>query len=126
MTSTVPFTLPSPGGFSGGSNENRCERQLMPVPLQATPPDERPSYGQAGRPACRRNKITVVIEPFQGFRDLICTDPGIGPITADVILAETGADMTRCHTSSQPATASTTSGRRSARLYVDRYASSLS
>ena len=40
-------------------------------------------------------RIEVVIEPFQGFRDLICTIPGIGPINADVIVAETGADMTR-------------------------------
>ena len=40
-------------------------------------------------------RIEVVIEPFQGFRDLICTIPGIGPLTADVIVAETGADMTR-------------------------------
>jgi transposase len=24
-------------------------------------------------------RIEVVIEPFQGFRDLICTIPGIGP-----------------------------------------------
>ena len=40
-------------------------------------------------------RIEVVIEPFQGFRDLICTIPGIGPINADVIVTETGADMTR-------------------------------
>lgn len=40
-------------------------------------------------------RIEVVIEPFQGFRDLICTIPGIGPITADVVVAETGADMSR-------------------------------
>jgi transposase len=40
-------------------------------------------------------RIEVVIEPFQGFRQLICTIPGIGPITADIIVAETGADMTR-------------------------------
>ena len=40
-------------------------------------------------------RIEVVIEPFLGFRDLILTIPGIGPINADVILAETGADMTR-------------------------------
>ena len=40
-------------------------------------------------------RIEVVIEPFQGFRDLITTIPGIGPLTADVIVAETGADMTR-------------------------------
>ncbi len=41
------------------------------------------------------DRIEVVIEPFQGFRDLITTIPGIGPLTADVIVAETGADMTR-------------------------------
>ena len=41
------------------------------------------------------DRIEVVIEPFQGFRELICTIPGIGPINADVIVAETGADMTR-------------------------------
>jgi transposase len=41
------------------------------------------------------HRIEVVIEPFQGFRDLIATIPGIGPIIADVIVAETGADMTR-------------------------------
>jgi transposase len=40
-------------------------------------------------------RIEVVIEPFLGFRDLILTIPGIGPINADVIVAETGADMTR-------------------------------
>ena len=40
-------------------------------------------------------RIEVVIEPFQGFRDLICTIPGIGTLIADVIIAETGADMTR-------------------------------
>jgi transposase len=40
-------------------------------------------------------RIEVVIEPFQGFRDLIMTIPGIGPIIADVIVAETGADMSR-------------------------------
>lgn len=40
-------------------------------------------------------RIEVVIEPFQGFRQLICTIPGIATGTADVIVAETGADMTR-------------------------------
>ena len=40
-------------------------------------------------------RIEVVIEPFRGFRDLICTIPGIGTLTAEVIIAETGADMTR-------------------------------
>jgi transposase len=40
-------------------------------------------------------RIEVVIEPFRRFRDLICTIPGIGGNTADVIVAETGADMSR-------------------------------
>jgi len=43
-------------------------------------------------------RIEVVIEPFQGFRDLIATIPGIATLTADVIIAETGADMTRLPT----------------------------
>jgi transposase len=41
------------------------------------------------------SRIKVVIEPFQGFRDLISTIPGISTLSADVIIAETGADMTR-------------------------------
>ena len=40
-------------------------------------------------------RIEVMIEPFQGFRDLVATIPGIATLTADVIIAETGADMTR-------------------------------
>jgi transposase len=40
-------------------------------------------------------RIEVVIEPFQGFRDLITTIPGIGALIAEIIVAETGADMTR-------------------------------
>lgn len=40
-------------------------------------------------------RIEVVIEPFQGFHDLICTIPGISTLTADVVVAETGADMSR-------------------------------
>ncbi|MDQ6935604.1 MAG: transposase [Actinomycetota bacterium] len=40
-------------------------------------------------------RIEVVIEPFQGFRDLICTIPGTATMTADIVIAETGADMTR-------------------------------
>lgn len=40
-------------------------------------------------------QIEVMPGPFQGFRDLICTIPGIGPLTAEGIIAETGADMTR-------------------------------
>lgn len=41
------------------------------------------------------HRIEVVIEPFRGFRDLICTIPGISTITADIVVAETGADMSR-------------------------------
>lgn len=41
------------------------------------------------------DRIEVMIEPFQGFRQLICTIPGISTLTADVVIAETGADMTR-------------------------------
>ena len=40
-------------------------------------------------------RIEVMMEPFQGFHDLICTIPGISTITADVVVAETGADMSR-------------------------------
>jgi transposase len=38
-------------------------------------------------------RIETLMEPFRGFRDLICTIPGIATATADVIVAETGADM---------------------------------
>ena len=40
-------------------------------------------------------RIEVVIKPFQGARDLIVTIPGISTGVADVIIAETGADMSR-------------------------------
>src|SRR5680860_1490876 len=40
-------------------------------------------------------RIEVVIEPFRGFRDLICSIPGISTLVADVVTAETGTDMTR-------------------------------
>jgi len=40
-------------------------------------------------------RIEVVMQPFRGFHDLICTIPGISTLTADIIVAETGADMTR-------------------------------
>ena len=40
-------------------------------------------------------RIEVMIEPFRGARDLIVTIPGISTGVADVIIAETGADMTR-------------------------------
>ena len=38
-------------------------------------------------------RIEVVIEPFRSFCDLIRTIPGIGQRSAEVIVAETGADM---------------------------------
>lgn len=36
-------------------------------------------------------RIEVMIEPFQGFRDLVCTIPGVSTLIADVVIAETGA-----------------------------------
>ena len=39
-------------------------------------------------------RIEVAMEPFRSFSDLIRTIPGIGPRCAEVIVAETGADMT--------------------------------
>ena len=41
------------------------------------------------------DRIETVIKPFRVFRELICTIPGIGPMTADVVIAETGGDMSR-------------------------------
>jgi transposase len=56
-------------------------------------------------------RIEVMIEPFQGFRQLICTIPGISTLTADVVIAETGADMTRVPTAKHLASwAGTTPG----------------
>ncbi len=40
-------------------------------------------------------RIEVVIEPFRGARDLMITIPGISVLVADMIIAETGADMSR-------------------------------
>ena len=40
-------------------------------------------------------RIEVVIAPFQSARDLMVTIPGISIGVADVIIAETGADMSR-------------------------------
>ena len=40
-------------------------------------------------------RIEVVIEPFRRARELLVTVPGIGTTLADIIIAETGADMTR-------------------------------
>ncbi len=56
-------------------------------------------------------RIQETIAPFHGFRDLICTIPGVSALTADVIIAETGADMTRFATAAQLASwAGTTPG----------------
>lgn len=40
-------------------------------------------------------RIEEAMEPFRDFRELICSIPGISILVADVITAETGADMTR-------------------------------
>lgn len=40
------------------------------------------------------DRIEVVIEPFRGARDLLESIPGISGRVAEVIIAETGADMT--------------------------------
>jgi len=56
-------------------------------------------------------RIEVMIEPFRGFRDLICTIPGISTGVADVVIAETGADMSRFATAGHLASwAGTTPG----------------
>jgi transposase len=39
-------------------------------------------------------RIEHAMAPFRAFADLICSIPGIGQATAEVIVAETGADMT--------------------------------
>lgn len=46
-------------------------------------------------------RIEEAMVPFQGARQLICSIPGIGVPTADVIIAETGADMTMFPTPGQ-------------------------
>jgi transposase len=57
-------------------------------------------------------RIEAAMEPFQGFRELICTIPGISILTADVIVAETGADMSRFPTAGHLASwAGTTPGK---------------
>ncbi len=40
-------------------------------------------------------RIEVVVEPFRDVRDLLITIPGISTLVADVIIAETGGDMSR-------------------------------
>jgi transposase len=56
-------------------------------------------------------RVELMMEPFRGFHDLICTIPGIGTRTADVVVAETGADMSRFPTAKHLASwAGTTPG----------------
>lgn len=56
-------------------------------------------------------RIEAMMEPFRGFHDLICTIPGISTLTADVVVAETGADMSRFPTAKHLASwAGTTPG----------------
>lgn len=56
-------------------------------------------------------RIETMMEPFRGFHTLICTIPGIAALTADVVVAETGADMTRFPTAKHLASwAGTTPG----------------
>lgn len=38
-------------------------------------------------------RIEVMVEPFRGFIELICTIPGISQTVAEVIVAETGGDL---------------------------------
>jgi transposase len=44
-------------------------------------------------------RIETLIEPFRPARDLLATIPGVNTLVADVIIAETGADMGRFPTS---------------------------
>ena len=56
-------------------------------------------------------RIEVMMKPFRGFRELICSIPGISTLTADVVVAETGADMSRFPTAKHLASwAGTTPG----------------
>ncbi len=56
-------------------------------------------------------RIEVLMEPFRGFHQLICSIPGISTLTADVVVAETGADMSRFPTAKHLASwAGTTPG----------------
>ena len=56
-------------------------------------------------------RIDAMMEPYRGFHDLICTIPGISTRTADVVVAETGADMSSFPTANHLASwAGTTPG----------------
>lgn len=46
------------------------------------------------------DRIEAVMEPFRVFRDALTTIPGVSTLVADVIVAETGADMAVFPTSS--------------------------
>jgi transposase len=41
------------------------------------------------------DRIEEAMSPFRGSRDLMCSIPGISTLVADVIIAETGGDMSR-------------------------------
>ena len=45
--------------------------------------------------ATLNERIEVALEPYRAFHTLICSIPGIGALVADVVIAETGADMSR-------------------------------
>ncbi len=61
-------------------------------------------------------RVEAMMAPFRGFHDLICTIPGISTRTAEVVVAETGADMSRFpnakHLASGPARHRGTTNRR--------------
>ena len=67
----------------------RAPRLLGPAaPRPHRPPHRAPSTSSPAR-------IEEAMEPFRSARDLIVTIPGISTDVADVIIAETGADMSR-------------------------------
>jgi transposase len=43
----------------------------------------------------RTERIETVIKPYRVLRELICTIPGIGPMTADVVIGETRGELVR-------------------------------
>ena len=56
-------------------------------------------------------RIEEAMAPFRAFRKLLCSIPGISTLTADVVVAETGADMSRFPTAGHLASwAGTTPG----------------
>ena len=78
------------------------------IPGRRAPGPDRPAHrgNRRDHRPDRRHDETVSWVP-----DLTCSIPGIGPINADVIVAETGADMTRFPTAGHLASwAGTTPG----------------